>query len=50
MFFAILPSIILAGFRDLEADAAHAKRTLVVRFGRTAALNLAMRAAVTMMN
>lgn len=42
MFFAILPSIILAGFPDLEADAASGKQTLAVRFGRRAAAAMAM--------
>jgi len=41
MFFAILPSIILAGFPDLEADAAVGKKTLVVRLGRRAAVVVA---------
>ncbi|MES2597308.1 MAG: NAD(P)H-dependent oxidoreductase [Verrucomicrobiota bacterium] len=45
LFFAILPSITLAGFPDLEADAAVGKRTLAVRFGRRAAVALAISAA-----
>ncbi len=46
MFFAILPSITLAGFPDKEADAAHGKKTLVVRFGHTVALKIAMAAVI----
>lgn len=41
MFLAILPSIILAGFPDFEADLAVGKRTLAVRLGRRAAALLA---------
>lgn len=37
MFLAILPSIILAGFPDYEADQAVGKRTLAVGLGRRAA-------------
>lgn len=46
IFFAVLPSIILAGFPDLEADAAVGKRTIAVRFGRITALKAAMAATV----
>jgi 1,4-dihydroxy-2-naphthoate octaprenyltransferase len=42
MFFAILPSIILAGFPDAEADQGAGKRTLVVRLGRRSAALLAL--------
>ncbi|MDP1589312.1 MAG: NAD(P)H-dependent oxidoreductase [Prosthecobacter sp.] len=45
MLFSILPAIILAGFPDLEADAAVGKQTLVVRFGRPFAAKAAMGAA-----
>lgn len=41
LFFAILPSIILSGIPDLDADAAAGKRTLAVRFGISGALKLA---------
>ncbi len=46
IFFAVLPSITLAGFPDFESDAAHGKRTLAVRFGRAAAVKFALVAAV----
>lgn len=46
IFLAVLPSIILAGFPDLEADASVGKRTIVVRFGRGTALKLAVAATV----
>jgi putative NADPH-quinone reductase/1,4-dihydroxy-2-naphthoate octaprenyltransferase len=39
---AILPSILLAGFPDLEADRAAGKRTLAVRLGHRRILRLAM--------
>lgn len=39
---AILPSIMLAGFPDLEADRAAGKRTLAVRLGHRRILRLAM--------
>ncbi|MDB6071747.1 MAG: dehydrogenase [Verrucomicrobiales bacterium] len=42
IFFAVLPSIILAGFPDAGADAAAGKQTVVVRFGRERAVWLAM--------
>lgn len=41
LLLAILPSIILAGIPDLEADAAAGKRTLAVRLGQRRALWLA---------
>jgi 1,4-dihydroxy-2-naphthoate octaprenyltransferase len=43
---AVLPSILLAGCPDREADAAAAKRTLVVIFGKRAAVRLAMAASL----
>ncbi len=46
IFFAVLPSIILAGFPDLEADASVGKKTIAVRFGRITALKAAIAAAV----
>jgi 1,4-dihydroxy-2-naphthoate octaprenyltransferase len=46
MFFAILPAIILAGFPDLEADAAVGKQTLVARCGRRPAAGIAMAATI----
>lgn len=42
IFFSVLPSITLAGFPDFEADAACGKKTLAVRFGRSAALKMAL--------
>lgn len=44
IFFAVLPSIILAGFPDLEADAPVGKKTIAARFGRVTALKIAMAA------
>jgi 1,4-dihydroxy-2-naphthoate polyprenyltransferase len=41
LFFAVLPSIILAGVPDREADRVVGKRTLAVRFGVPAAYKLA---------
>lgn len=41
LFLAILPSIILAGIPDCEADAAAGKRTLTVRLGKSRAASLA---------
>ena len=41
VFLAILPSIILAGIPDCEADKAASKKTLAVRFGRKGAAKLA---------
>lgn len=41
IFFAILPSITLAGIPDYEADSAVQKKTLAVRFGRKGAAKLA---------
>jgi 1,4-dihydroxy-2-naphthoate polyprenyltransferase len=41
LLLAILPSIILSGIPDLEADAAAGKRTLAVRLGQRSALWLA---------
>jgi 1,4-dihydroxy-2-naphthoate octaprenyltransferase len=46
MFFAILPAIILAGFPDLEADAAVGKQTLVARCGSRAAAGMATAATL----
>ncbi|GEP40923.1 hypothetical protein BGE01nite_02140 [Brevifollis gellanilyticus] len=46
MFFAILPSITLAGFPDLEADSACGKQTLVARFGRRTAVKFALATTV----
>ncbi|WP_026135892.1 NAD(P)H-dependent oxidoreductase [Nafulsella turpanensis] len=45
LFLAILPSIILAGVPDYEADKAASKKTLAVRFGKKGAAKLA--AAIT---
>ncbi len=42
MFFAVLPSIILSGSPDYEADKAAGKRTLAVRFGKRGAARLAL--------
>ena len=42
LFFAVLPSIILAGIPDLDADMAAAKRTLAVRLGKKNAAKMAM--------
>lgn len=42
MFLAILPSIIVAGFPDLEADQQAGKRTLAVRLGHRRTLLLAI--------
>ncbi|MBK4738018.1 NAD(P)H-dependent oxidoreductase [Noviherbaspirillum pedocola] len=42
LFLAILPSIMLAGFPDLEADRAAGKRTLAVRLGHRGILRLAL--------
>ena len=42
MFFAVLPSIILSGVPDYEADKAVAKKTLAVRFGKKGAARLAI--------
>lgn len=42
LLLAILPSIILSGIPDMEADAAIGKRTLAVRFGQRGALLLAL--------
>jgi putative NADPH-quinone reductase/1,4-dihydroxy-2-naphthoate octaprenyltransferase len=42
LFLSILPSIMLAGFPDLEADRAAGKRTLAVRLGHRRILKLAM--------
>ncbi|MBC7625533.1 MAG: NAD(P)H-dependent oxidoreductase [Aeromicrobium sp.] len=44
--FAVLPSILLAGCPDREADEAAAKRTLVVKLGKRGAVRLAMVATV----
>ena len=42
LLLAILPSIILSGIPDMEADAATGKTTLAVRFGQRGALLLAL--------
>ncbi len=42
LFFSVLPSIILSGIPDYQADKAVAKRTLAVRFGRRGAALLAI--------
>lgn len=42
LFLAILPSIILAGIPDYEADKAAAKKTIAVRAGRKGAAKLAL--------
>lgn len=42
LMLAILPSIILAGIPDVEADENAGKRTLAVRLGRRGALRLAL--------
>ena len=42
----MLPSILLAGCPDLEADQAAAKRTLVVILGKRRAVHLAMAASL----
>jgi 1,4-dihydroxy-2-naphthoate octaprenyltransferase len=42
LFFSILPSIILAGFPDRQADVAFSKRTLAVILGTKAASLLAI--------
>jgi 4-hydroxybenzoate polyprenyltransferase len=42
MFLAILPSIILAGFPDMEADREAGKRTLAARLGHRRTMLLAM--------
>ena len=43
---SVLPSILLAGCPDREADAAAAKRTLVVILGKRGAVRLAMAASL----
>jgi 1,4-dihydroxy-2-naphthoate octaprenyltransferase len=42
MFLAVLPSIIMAGIPDYEADKAASKKTLAVRFGKKGAAVLAI--------
>lgn len=42
LLLAILPSIILSGIPDMQADAASGKQTLAVRFGQRGALLLAL--------
>ncbi len=42
LFLAVLPSILLAGLPDADADRAAGKRTLVVKLGARRALSLAM--------
>ncbi len=42
LFLAVLPSIILAGVPDYEADKAVGKRTLAVRFGKKRAAGIAL--------
>lgn len=46
LFFAILPSIILAEIPDKEADKAVGKNTISVRFGRKAAAKTALLASI----
>lgn len=45
LFFAILPSILLGGLADREADEATGKRTIAVRLGRSATVWIALVAA-----
>jgi len=42
LFLAVLPSIILAGVPDHDADEAVAKRTMAVRFGKKGAARIAL--------
>jgi 1,4-dihydroxy-2-naphthoate octaprenyltransferase len=42
MFFAVLPSIIMSGIPDYDADKAASKETLAVRFGKKGAAALAI--------
>jgi putative NADPH-quinone reductase/1,4-dihydroxy-2-naphthoate octaprenyltransferase len=42
LFLAVLPSILLAGVPDYEADKAASKNTLVAKLGRRTAIGLAM--------
>src|SRR5690606_28173757 len=42
LFFSILPSIILAGMPDMEADKSVGKKTVAVRFGRKNASKIAL--------
>lgn len=42
LFFAIIPSIILAGIPDYEADKAIAKKTMPVHFGKKKSMEIAM--------
>ncbi|RYD73073.1 MAG: hypothetical protein EOP84_22120 [Verrucomicrobiaceae bacterium] len=46
LFFAIFPSITLAGLPDRDADRAAGKRTLAVKFGAPAVVGLASLSAL----
>ncbi len=49
IFTAVLPSIMLAGFPDLEADRISGKRTLVVQWGRLSTIYAAITATILAM-